>query len=294
MIGSAALLALGHDTGRRIGDYDFIGTWAYAKREMDRYKARGGKIFWRAANKITLRADDLPHEIEIAWPGSTAERFLQACDTASTGKRIPSLDMLYTLKMSHRFLRNSPHFEKTRDDIYFMVTRDGGARIWDQEWYKDRMHETYDYDHPSLKQSKAEFFSGDGINYVYDHDTIHLAMARPYSPPAYKLFAADGEDVKSDQAKFDALPYDDRLRAVVEEAYVLAIERSQVPHPGTPPYQSFRIALEKICTSVTSGWFREFAWRNYDFALAAYDTAYVDRFWMAVHSGLVQPHRQAA
>jgi hypothetical protein len=53
---------------------------------------------------------------------------------------------------------------------------------------------------------------------------------------------------------------------------------------------SFLKALEKVCTSITSGWWREFAWENYEAALAMHDRNYVDRFWKAVEAGTVGPY----
>ena len=48
---------------------------------------------------------------------------------------------------------------------------------------------------------------------------------------------------------------------------VLTIERSLVPYPGKKtPEQAYLMALEKVCTSITSGWFREFVWENYEIA----------------------------
>src|SRR5690606_29078459 len=113
---------------------------------------------------------------------------------------LPSLDQLYTLKMSHRYLKNSPHFRKTRDDI--MMLRGLGCKIFDQDWFKQRESETYTYKHPKLNVMKKDFFNGDGVRYVYDHDDIHMAVAHyresgATTPiPAYKLYMKDGAQVQ--------------------------------------------------------------------------------------------------
>lgn len=70
-----------------------------------------------------------------------------------------------------------------------------------------------------------------------------------------------------------------QLYGVLEEAYVLALERHQIPNNFKPdPKASFDIALEKICTSITSGWFREFAWENYYKVQELYSPNYVTKF----------------
>jgi len=57
-------------------------------------------------------------------------------------------------------------------DIHFL--RSKGAEIKNMELFKEREKITYDYGHPKLNVSKDAFFNGDGIQYIYDHDTIPL------------------------------------------------------------------------------------------------------------------------
>ena len=211
-----------------------------------------------------------------------------------------TLDELYTLKMSHRYLKDSPHFRKTRNDILLM--RVLGASIFDPTWFKEREYETYWYKHPKLNVKKKDFFTGDGVQYVYDHDDIHMAMAHlrdwtdgdSYSNPslrvpAYRLYMMDGSEVQCSRKKFFEANEGIRLYGVLEEAQVLALERSQIPFRGkVDPRRSFDIALQKVCTSITSGWFREFAWENYSLIEAMYESDYVDRFWSAVDAGKVR------
>lgn len=244
------------------------------------------------------------YEFEIAWEESTAEALLRLVwgDPETFFDRIPtqmgdmkvmvpSLDVLYMLKMSHRYLKDSPHFKKTMDDIFFMRTL--GAKIPEKyaEWYKLREKETYWYKHPNLNQGKSGFFNpNEGIQYVYDHDSIHCAVAFP-QVPAYTLYMKDGAEVSCDKSKFFALPESERLRGVIEEAYVLALERSQIPHgdKGVPADWSFTTALRKVASSITSGWFREYAWEHYNEAMETYDKNYVDRLKRGLDSGIVKP-----
>jgi len=63
-----------------------------------------------------------------------------------------------------------------------------------------------------------------------------------------------------------------------------------IPFPGvlTPP-QAFDMALMKVCTSITSGWFREFAWENYDAVQSMYSDRYVEKFQHGKLEGVVKP-----
>lgn len=77
--------------------------------------------------------------------------------------------------------------------------------------------------------------------------------------------------------------------AVLEESYVLALERSLVPFPGgKTPKEAFDMALMKVCTSITSGWFREYAWEHYDAVQAMYNDNYVEKFQRGVINGTVK------
>ncbi len=112
--------------------------------------------------------------------------------------------------------------------------------------------------------------------------------------PAYKLFQADGAEVKVDRAKWNLRSDEDKLASVIEEAYVLALERHQIPNDFKPsPDESFKIALEKVCTSIASGWWREWAWEHYDDAIRNYDHGYVDRCRAGIADGTILPYTAA-
>jgi hypothetical protein len=307
LIGSHALIFNGIDIGRRPRDIDVIATFSELREltENLRRETRVSSIPF-ADNKTALRCDDgRIIEVEIAWTDSTAADLLSLSQDLLQGRisaaqndfglpftvSVPNLGVLYALKMSHRYLKNSPHFRKTRDDI--MLMRRAQAQIFDDAWYKRRVRETYWYKHPKLNTTKGDFFKGDGVPYVYDHDDIHKAVAHMavanQTVPAYTLYMKDGAQVDCDREKFFAAHEDVRLYGVLEEAQVLALERSQIPFRGkVEPRRSFDIALQKVCTSITSGWFREFAWENFDRVEAMYEPDYTDRFWRAVDAGLVK------
>lgn len=200
------------------------------------------------------------------------------------------IEALLAMKLSHRYLKNSSHFLKTMRDI--QVMRLHGVELDDflQDWLKIREKETYNYNHPSLDQKKVDFFVDEF--YKYDHDDIHEAIKIGVRP-AYQFIKIPGEDVKCSKELFDALTEENQLLCTYEEACVLALERHQIPNDfGPNPRRSFEIALMKVCTSITSGWFREFSWENYYKVLDYYKkrgySNYVDLFKEALSDGRVK------
>lgn len=202
---------------------------------------------------------------------------------------IPNFDLLFTIKSSHKYLKNSPHFWKTLVDYHVMKKLGAKVRPEYEEFLKLREKETYTYAHPKLNQSKENFFKDDQVQYVYDHDTIHESVAR-FERPAYTYYMKDGAQVQTEKDKFFACSRDIQLAGVVEEAAVLAIERSLVPHPGVKtPLEAWRFALSKVCSSITSGWFRAFAYENALEILKLYPVGYWEKFQEDVKKDLVKP-----
>jgi hypothetical protein len=213
-------------------------------------------------------------------------------------------DVVLALKLSHRYRKNSPYFLKTMNDILSLRGLKFRVPLALRDWFEWREKETYDYSHPSLKRDKGKFFSGDGINYVYEHDDIHEALATLKVcdheewniRPAYVQFQKDSSvDVSVSREKWNRCTEWTKLNSVLEESYVLALERSQIPNDfGMPPRVSFLIALEKVCTSITSGWWREYAWEHYYQVLGMYSDDYVDKFQKALAEGRIRPYQGKA
>lgn len=290
LIGSRALLFRMPEILRREPkDFDFIGyrneieVWAKANDIADLILEDG---------KLISRANLC--EFEIAQPGTSSAMLIDLVEkdpkTIKTEEfgLIPNFNLLFALKASHKYLKNSPHFWKTALDYHRMKI--AGAEILPeyQAFFKLREKETYNYAHPKLNVNKKDFFNGDQVTYVYDHDSIHEAMKHG-DRPAYLMYAKDGEEVKSDKNKFFALSEEIRLHGVLEESYVLALERSQIPFPNKlTPEQSFRLALSKVCSSITSSWFRAYAYENVFKAAKLYNDKYVEKFYQAIEAGVVK------
>lgn len=203
-----------------------------------------------------------------------------------------SLDWLYFLKMSHRYKKDSKHFMKTMLDIHTM--RQAGAKFPEvtYELFKRREKATYKNKLPSLNVVKEDFFKKTEDFYVYDHDTIHEAVAVD-EVPAYTKYMGSGAQVMTSSEKFFSISERERLLGVIEESYVLALERSLIPNDFKPdPKKAFDMALEKVSTSITGGWFREYSWENYFKVQSMYNGNYVDKFHAANKAGKIKPFQR--
>lgn len=274
------------DIERECADKDIIGTFDELQNFKHLARRSIEQSYPLSEKKWILVLDDpLIIEWEIAWDGSSGKDLLDYRDAKGVTD-VAKLPDLLALKLSHRFLKNSPHFLKTMSDIQLMRKHGVTLSDWHKEWIRKREDETYTYKHPKLNKKKNEFFT-DNVPYIYDHDDIHRVVALG-DHPAYMSYQS--EEVMCDKHKWDECPLSIKLAGVYEEACVLALERSIIPFK-TDPHKAFLIALEKICTSITSGWFREFAWENYHQVASMYSDEFVSKFNDALQKGLINDYR---
>ncbi len=294
LIGSKALEKWGVRLLRQAKDTDYIATFEEYNNFVWNLKHTNRlKCAYPISDKnfVVMEADGNIYEFEIAWPGSSGESLIEILkDQDELYRRlIVKPEVVLALKESHKYKKNSPHFKKTMDDIILLKSLGYTVPEYLKDWLKKREEETYHYHHPNLNQSKEGFFDS-SVNYVYDHDSIHQVM-KHLDKPAYEYYKSDNAEVFCDKEKFFSLPEIIRLYGVLEETYVLALERSQIPFPQTDPYKSFLMALEKVCTSITSGWFREYSWLSYYKIIELYeidlknDFNYVERFKQGLTTG---------
>lgn len=286
IIGSHALKYHLYIPDRPAKDKDYIATI----EEFEEYVAWGKsvgnikKVYPASGNTmVVIHVNGEILEFSIAWPRTTSWEILYYFRDYT----VAPLSLQLLLKLSHRYKKNSPHFLKTMADIKILRTHTELDEFL-QYMLERREAETYAYAHPSLAQKKQGFFKESDSLYVWEHDDIHKAVA-VMEAPAYTQFSKDGAEVMVSKKKWDKLDEQTKLLAGLEESYVLAIERSLVPHPGKlTRKEAFDMALEKVCTSITSGWFREYCWENYDKIQGLYSDTYYDKFLWAVENGHVR------
>jgi len=148
-------------------------------------------------------------------------------------KGMPTIDMLYTLKLSHMFW-----------DINWK------KHIYDIEWLKDKgcivieslFYDLYEYwnsyhsknTRSDLKMTGKEFFDN-AVVCEYDHDWLHTLIT---PNPTYKKVLKDGAEVDVSKDKFNALSFQEKCDLVKEEVYVMAYERM--------PKLNYKIAYERM------------------------------------------------
>lgn len=301
LIGSRALaLRAGHCLARKPLDFDWVCTCEEYNRWMTEQSHRVSptKVYALPEfDKQIVESNTTPCEFEII----TEDHSSQLLDELVRADKdaidtpfglVPSLDLLYTIKMSHRFKKfnqSAVGFWKTAIDIHSM--RRAGAVVRDEykEFLKLREQESYAAQkHPKLNVSKDAFFKDDGIQYVHDHDDIHESV-KLLDRPAYTYYLKDGEQVLCDKAKFFNCSEEIRLAGVIEEGLTLSIERSLVPFGTWSPRDAFLFALAKTASSITSGWFRAYCHDHLFEAIKGYPELYWAKFQDDVKAGKVRP-----
>ena len=279
-------------TWRLPRDIDYIATDEEYNQYIEKNKEKIVTIVPTKRGNTIHMLGSVPIEFEIANNNNSTEQLIDILNFTiyRYDTYIPPFIVL-ALKMSHRYLKNSPHFKKTMDDIIELKKLGYVIPEKLKGWLKYREKETYDYSHPKLNRTKFDFFdTATGIQYVYDHDSIHESV-KHFSHPAYTLIKENQTDVFCSKEKFFSLPETIKLFTVLEESYTLALERSQIPNNfEVDRKKSFMIALEKVCTSISSGWWREYAYDNYYQVLELYDEGYVDKFHFGLKNGVVKPY----
>lgn len=198
--------------------------------------------------------------------------------------QVLSLNTLYELKKSHRMIRKG--FNKTMNDFYRIKSL-LKKEPFETMFYKMRFAETLERankeaKHINLNKSKDDFFDTKGVTYIYDHDSIHDSI-KLTNIAMYKKILVPGADVLCSKDLWDKLSLYEKFCCVLEECYTISIERflskgNLVDNPKI----AFEIALEKVCTTLCKGWFREFAYSNYKEVLNMYD----EKFWTTFQNDL--------
>lgn len=208
---------------------------------------------------------------------------------------VPPLEILFLMKKSHVHC-DSVHFDKTIKDYQYLSTMIGTVSddFWEFfELRKSEAEKRYNHRTPSLNMSNDEFFdrSKNAVGYVFIHDTIHEAV-KHFDVPVYEMIKRDFSLAKCESDMFHDLPFDVRIKCVQEEAYVIAIERYILQDSGTSdimtPWLAYKNAVQRICTTLCSGFFREFAIDNYDEVMRQYDENFIMRFTRGFNDKTIQ------
>ena len=125
--------------------------------------------------------------------------------------------------------------------------------------------------------SKEKFFDDNVTKYV-EHDSIHYMVAHK-EHPMYWYMQRDHTKVECHKDLWDQFSQEDKLHCVMEECYTIALERHVIPNIKTGRitlnyHDAFKWALMRVCTTLCSGWFRQFAIDHYFDVLNNYNKEY--------------------
>lgn len=119
---------------------------------------------------------------------------------------------------------------------------------------------------PRLRNKTVGDFFDDGVDKYINHDYLHTVFKHE-DVPMYQKMQKNLDIVDCDQVMWNAFTHRQKIAAVLEEVYVIATERLIIPSIlekcGYDDNKAFMWALKRVCTTLTQGWFRQFAVDNY-------------------------------
>lgn len=130
----------------------------------------------------------------------------------------------------------------------------------------------------NLMAPNEEFFRQYNVRRDFEHDEVHRAVAF-YDEPLYTRLKKDQSKAWCSWKAFEALSYEDQIRTVQEEGFVIALERFSFPimrvgSSVTDPLGHFSKAIRLLATRIWAGRWAMFVVDNYD-KIIDYDVDYV-------------------
>lgn len=246
------------------------------------------------------------YEIELGFEGTSSKWLLDHLDECTYGtlpgffgEKLHVLDPDYQLLTKRSHLVYPIHFEKNIADYTFMKRmicsyKELIKEPLMNEYYTLRSNEAKERNKqktPKLNVTTEDFFSSKlPVPTYFVHDHIHKMMAHD-SVPMYTKMQPDPSSAWCSKDMFFNLPFKEQIQCIQEEAYVIALERYIIPQYGencNDYLDCYKRAVKRICTTLTSGWFRDFAIENYDRTIAWYNGFYVERFINRFNAGLIK------
>ena len=210
------------------------------------------------------------------------------------GLMYASPEVLFSLKRSH--INFPVKFEKHIYDYNFLlkILKEDKLKDITKINFKETEKRLGELKTPSLKKSTKKFFgqSEGYVKYFYIHDDIHKVMSH-YDRPIYEDMQRNEESAWCEKDMWEKFPFEKKAKCVLEEAYVIALERRIIPMLNgvgqvVSSKSAFDWALMRICTNLCSGWFRQFATDNYVEIIKFFNPDYVKKFLEAERKGYIK------
>lgn len=319
VIGSKALIRIFHDKvpnslERSLkSDYDVIMSLDEFSLWTKEYKDNIVSLYPKSSNKYKAivkndNGEKLQYEIELGVEGTSSKFLLDNQSDVCCGMKtygffgeemnVMCLEFLLITKRSH--LMYPVHFEKNMEDYIFLKQHFNCTyKNYDllmKRYYDIRCAEAKErykkFKTPKLNVTTENFFSSKlSVPTYFIHDHIHEVM-KHNDIPVYRMMQLDNTKAWCEKDMFFELPYEYQVQCVQEEGYVIALERYIIPQAGdncNNPLAAYKDAVKRICTTLTSGWFRDFAIENYDEVIKRFNPEFVDKFAYAYICREIKP-----
>jgi hypothetical protein len=308
IIGSRAMNVFYPGRTNEKNDYDVIMSQNTFADWIEFHKENIVSLMPRSANKfkaiVTNGSKRVQYEIELGLEGTSSKYLLEhiseSCQNLTEGffgELFHVLNPKYQMITKRSHLIYPIHFEKNMEDYQAFKRElgdfelDGFMRHY-QKLRVDEAKARYKQKTPKLNVTTEDFFSSKlAVPNYFVHDHIHDMMAH-YDKPIFSMMQKDSSKAWCSKDMFYELPIEYQIKCVMEEAYVIALERYIIPQHGEgheDHFDCYKRALKRICTTLTSGWFRDFAIWNYDKAIQWYDPEFVTKFIIAGVNGKIKP-----
>lgn len=291
-------------------DYDVVMSVEEFMKWQSENSAFIKSMFPRSANKYkaivkpAFGNPQVQYEIELGMEGTSSKWLLdnksEACHGTLKGALeeqfdVMDLDYLMLTKRSH--LIYPIHFDKNIEDYHFIKSVWGPLERTElmNEYYKLRYDEAAARNKqrtPKLNVTTEDFFSSKlAVPSYFVHDHIHEMMAHD-GVPMYTKMQPDPSMAWCSKDMFFKLSYEEQVQCIQEEGYTIALERYIIPQYGEKCndfFDCYKRAVKRICTTLCSGWFRDFAIENYDKAIAWYNPLFAYEFIQKAQQGKIVP-----
>ena len=234
-------------------------------------------------------------EFLITDKSSALTKYYNLVDDHSFDIKVAPKEVLYSLKKSHIFYPIK--FRKHIIDYNTLYNLCDKVDILEQIT-KLNKKETEDrigkLKTPKLNKTTKEFFgqSNGFVKSYFIHDDIHRMVAHQDNPIFEKLQKKEGS-VWCSKDLWEILPHIEKIYCVLEEAYVISLERLILPflYDGKKYYsydKAVEWALMRVCTTLCSGYFREFAVNNYIEIKENINPTFINEFLCKVDSNKIE------
>lgn len=265
---------------RKPKDWDFIlplrEIFKLSVEHEDKIKFLIPKNEWKFQGKLKTGES---FEIEVADYNPSAmflwERrpLFPSNGTSFLDQELHYPDLQYLTKMKRSHLYWPVHWFKSMSDYQTLKLMTWAKELEfnedHDEFYRLRLKENiakWGESKTNLNMSNEDFFAKSAkIGRTFEHDELHEAV-KYYDIPLYQMCKVDHSKASVDACLFALLDREQQERLVREEAMAIALERVLIPKLAEGHVvnskivvDAYRYALRRICTNLTSGWFRDFA-----------------------------------